>query len=144
MVRRPIPAGPESKPSPCQPPRASVEPFEIRHSRVFLLGNAYHGYPYGTVGGNAHLAIITTLFWDIGGVILTNGWGRSSRLEAAAVFNFDYEEFQDRHDLSFPAFDSGHITLNEYLDRTLFYRARPLPGKSSPPSCSASRKNIQR
>jgi putative hydrolase of the HAD superfamily len=76
------------------------------------------------VGGTAHLADITTLFWDIGGVILTNGWGRASRLEAAAVFNFDYEEFQDRHDLSFPAFDSGHITLNEYLDRTLFYRTR--------------------
>jgi putative hydrolase of the HAD superfamily len=76
------------------------------------------------VGGTAHLAEITTLFWDIGGVILTNGWGRASRLEAAAVFNFDYEEFQDRHDLSFPAFDSGHITLNEYLDRTLFYRTR--------------------
>lgn len=67
---------------------------------------------------------ITTLFWDIGGVILTNGWDRDSRREAAVVFNFDYEEFQDRHDLSFPAFDSGHITLNEYLDRTLFYRTR--------------------
>jgi len=104
---------------------ASVEPFEICHSRVFLPRNVYHGFPHGTVGGTARLADITTLFWDIGGVILTNGWGRSSRLEAAAVFNFDYEEFQDRHDLSFPAFDTGHITLNEYLDRTLFYRARP-------------------
>lgn len=70
------------------------------------------------------MAEITTLFWDIGGVILTNGWDRGSRREAATVFQFDYEEFQDRHDLSFPAFDSGHITLNEYLDRTLFYRAR--------------------
>lgn len=70
------------------------------------------------------MAKITTLFWDIGGVILTNGWDRGSRLEAAATFKFDYEEFQERHDLSFPAFDSGQITLNEYLDRTLFYRAR--------------------
>jgi putative hydrolase of the HAD superfamily len=70
------------------------------------------------------LADITTLFWDIGGVILTNGWDRGSRQEAAATFHFDYEEFQDRHDLSFPAFDSGQITLNEYLDRTLFYRPR--------------------
>ena len=70
------------------------------------------------------LAEITTLFWDIGGVILTNGWDRGSRLEAAAAFHFDYEEFQDRHDLSFPAFDCGQISLNEYLERTLFYRAR--------------------
>ena len=68
---------------------------------------------------------ITTLFWDIGGVILTNGWDRVSRREAATVFQLDWEEFQDRHELSFPAFDSGHITLDEYLDRTLFYRPRP-------------------
>lgn len=68
---------------------------------------------------------ITTLFWDIGGVILTNGWDRESRKEAAATFHLDWEEFEDRHDLSFPAFDSGLVTLNEYLDRTLFYRARP-------------------
>lgn len=67
---------------------------------------------------------ITTLFWDIGGVILTNGWDRGSRREASSVFQFDWEEFQDRHELSFPAFDSGLITLNEYLDRTLFYRSR--------------------
>lgn len=70
------------------------------------------------------MAKITALFWDIGGVILTNGWDRGSRKEAASVFHLDYEEFQDRHDLSFPAFDSGQITLNEYLDRTLFYRPR--------------------
>ena len=68
---------------------------------------------------------ITTLFWDIDGVILTNGWDRGSRKEAAATFHLDWEEFQDRHDLSFPAFDCGQITLNEYLDRTLFYRPRP-------------------
>ena len=70
------------------------------------------------------MAEITTLFWDIGGVILTNGWDRGSRRDAATAFHFDYEEFEDRHDLSFPAFDSGQITLNEYLDRTLFYRTR--------------------
>lgn len=70
------------------------------------------------------LTEITTLFWDIGGVILTNGWDRGSRKGAASVFHLDLEEFQDRHDLSFPAFDSGRITLNEYLDRTLFYRPR--------------------
>jgi putative hydrolase of the HAD superfamily len=68
---------------------------------------------------------ITTLFWDIGGVVLTNGWDRESRKDAAATFHLDWEEFEDRHDLSFPAFDSGQIALNEYLDRTLFYRTRP-------------------
>jgi putative hydrolase of the HAD superfamily len=67
---------------------------------------------------------ITTLFFDIGGVILTNGWDRGSRRKAADAFHFDWEEFQDRHELSFPAFDAGQISLEEYLDRTLFYRKR--------------------
>jgi putative hydrolase of the HAD superfamily len=71
------------------------------------------------------LAEITTLFWDIGGVVLSNGWDRASRREAATRFQLDWEEFQDRHDLSFPAFDAGHIKLDEYLERTLFYRQRP-------------------
>ncbi len=70
------------------------------------------------------MAEITTLFWDIGGVILTNGWDHASRKEAANAFHLDADEFQDRHDFSFPAFDSGLIPLNEYLDRTVFYRPR--------------------
>ena len=67
---------------------------------------------------------ITTLFWDIGGVIMTNGWDTPARRRAAEAFHLDWEEFQDRHDLSFPAFDSGLISLDEYLKRTLFYRPR--------------------
>ena len=67
---------------------------------------------------------ITTLFWDIGGVIMTNGWDTVARRQAAETFHLDWEEFQDRHDLSFPAFDSGLISLDEYLNRILFYRPR--------------------
>jgi putative hydrolase of the HAD superfamily len=74
--------------------------------------------------GGAILAIITTIFWDIGGVILTNGWDHDSRMEAAKTFQLDWEEYRERHDLSFPAFDAGQITLDQYLDRTLFYRVR--------------------
>jgi putative hydrolase of the HAD superfamily len=70
------------------------------------------------------LANITTLFWDIGGVILTNGWDHNSRQQAAAAFHLNWQEFEESHDLSFPAFDSGLITLNEYLDRTIFHRPR--------------------
>ncbi len=67
---------------------------------------------------------ITTLFWDVGGVIMTNGWDTGARRRAAETFHLDWEEFQDRHDLSFPAFDSGLSSLDEYLNRTLFYRPR--------------------
>lgn len=68
---------------------------------------------------------ITTMFWDIGGVILSNGWDRAARKEAAGVFGMDWEEFQDRHDLCFPALDAGLITLDEYLDRAVFHHPRP-------------------
>jgi putative hydrolase of the HAD superfamily len=68
---------------------------------------------------------INTLFWDIGGVILTNGWDHNSRMLAAQTFALDWEEYRERHDLSFPAFDAGQISLNQYLDRTIFYRSRP-------------------
>jgi putative hydrolase of the HAD superfamily len=67
---------------------------------------------------------ITTMFWDIGGVILSNGWDRAARKEAAKVFGMDWEEFQDRHDLCFPALDAGLITLHEYLDRAVFHPPR--------------------
>lgn len=68
---------------------------------------------------------IDSVFWDIGGVVLTNGWDRNSRKAASEVFHFDWEEFSDRHELTFPAFDCGQITMEEYLNRTLFYRQRP-------------------
>jgi putative hydrolase of the HAD superfamily len=68
------------------------------------------------------LASVTTLFWDIGGVVLTNGWDREARRRASETFQLDWEDFQDRHDLTFTAFDAGQITLDQYLDRTLFYR----------------------
>jgi putative hydrolase of the HAD superfamily len=67
---------------------------------------------------------VTALFWDVGGVILSNGWDRASRGAAAKKFGFDWEEFQDRHELAFPAFETGKITLDTYLQRTIFYRTR--------------------
>ncbi|MGA7796441.1 MAG: HAD family phosphatase [Candidatus Acidiferrales bacterium] len=67
---------------------------------------------------------VTALFWDVGGVILTNGWDRRSRAAAAKKFGIDWEEFEDRHDLAFPAFETGRITLDTYLQRTIFYRTR--------------------
>ena len=70
------------------------------------------------------MAGVSTLFWDVGGVILTNGWDRSSRKLASQQFGLDWEEYQDRHDLAFPGFEMGELTLDQYLDRTLFYRAR--------------------
>jgi putative hydrolase of the HAD superfamily len=71
------------------------------------------------------MAGISSLFWDNGGVILTNGWDRSSRRAAVEKFHLDWADFEDRHELMLSAFESGRATLDEYLRRTVFYRERP-------------------
>jgi putative hydrolase of the HAD superfamily len=67
---------------------------------------------------------VTALFWDVGGVILSNGWDRAARAKAAKKFGLDWEELQDRHELASPTFETGKITLDTYLDRIVFYRKR--------------------
>ncbi|HUA15117.1 MAG TPA: HAD family phosphatase [Verrucomicrobiae bacterium] len=68
---------------------------------------------------------IRAIFWDVGGVLLTNAWDHSQRAKALEHFGLDEEEFHDRHDMLVSSFERGKISLNEYLDRTVFYRARP-------------------
>jgi putative hydrolase of the HAD superfamily len=71
------------------------------------------------------LPAIRAIFWDVGGVLLTNAWDRTQRVLALAHFHLDLEEFHDRHEMVVSSFERGKITLDEYLDRTVFYRARP-------------------
>src|SRR6266516_2408383 len=68
---------------------------------------------------------ITTLFLDIGGVLLTNGWGRNSRARAADKFGLDYGEMNERHHLTFDTYEEGKLSLDEYLNRVVFYEPRP-------------------
>ncbi len=68
--------------------------------------------------------MIRTLFWDVGGVLLTNAWDRTQRDAAMAKFQLDPIEFQDRHEMVVSSFERGKISLEDYLDRTVFYRAR--------------------
>ena len=68
---------------------------------------------------------VSALFWDMGGVILTNAWDRASRKRASEKFHLDWEDFEDRHELLLNAFETGQASLEEYLSRVVFYRARP-------------------
>ena len=68
---------------------------------------------------------ITTLFLDIGGVLLTNGWDHHMRRRAATKFNLEWDEFEHRHQLNFATYEEGKLTLEEYLNRTVFYVDRP-------------------
>jgi putative hydrolase of the HAD superfamily len=68
---------------------------------------------------------ITTLFLDIGGVLLTDGWGHESRKLAAKTFDLNPEEMENRHHLTFDTYEEGKLTLEEYLGRVIFYQKRP-------------------
>lgn len=67
---------------------------------------------------------IKVVFMDIGGVLLSNGWGHESREKAAAVFGFDYKEMTILHNFIYNVFEIGSISLDEYLDTILFHSPR--------------------
>ncbi len=71
------------------------------------------------------MSAIRAIFWDVGGVLLTNAWDHTQRNAALEHFHLDEEEFHDRHEMVVSSFERGKITLDEYLDRTVFYRPRP-------------------
>jgi HAD superfamily hydrolase (TIGR01509 family) len=68
---------------------------------------------------------ITCIFLDIGGVLLTNGWDHDARKRAATIFKLELAEMEDRHHLTFDTYEEGKLTLEEYLDRVVFYQKRP-------------------
>jgi len=67
---------------------------------------------------------LTTLFLDIGGVLLSNGWGHECRQIAAEKFHLDFAEMEDRHKIMFTTYEEGKITLREYLQRVVFHKRR--------------------
>ncbi|HEY5043954.1 MAG TPA: HAD family hydrolase [Verrucomicrobiae bacterium] len=68
---------------------------------------------------------IKTLFVDIGGVLLTNGWDHHARRRAAKHFKLDWAEMEERHGLNFEIHEEDKLSFNEYLDRVVFYEKRP-------------------
>ena len=65
-----------------------------------------------------------TLFFDIGGVLLTNGWDTFARKRAAETFGLDYPEFQTRHEMLKTAFETGRLSLNSYVRKAVFHQQR--------------------
>lgn len=73
---------------------------------------------------NSSIAPVTTLFIDIGEVILTNGWDTNTRERAAQWFHLDFDTMETRHRLFFDLFESGKITMENYLENIVFYEKR--------------------
>ncbi|MCZ2156948.1 MAG: HAD family phosphatase [Bryobacterales bacterium] len=67
---------------------------------------------------------ISTLFLDVGGVLLTNGWNQAARERAANTFHLDLEEMEERHRLTFDTYEAGKLRLDQYLARVVFHSPR--------------------
>ena len=65
-----------------------------------------------------------TLFFDIGGVLLTNGWDTAARRKAAETFSLDWHEFQTRHEMLKTSFETGRLSLDGYLKKVAFHKPR--------------------
>lgn len=64
------------------------------------------------------------LFSDIGGVLLSNGWGHESRMAAAEKYGINYEEMDVLHHFIFNVYEIGKISLDGYLDLVVFNKQR--------------------
>jgi putative hydrolase of the HAD superfamily len=71
------------------------------------------------------LPSINAIFWDVGGVLLSNAWDHHEREEAFTKFGLDSAEFEQHHQPLVSSFETGGITLTEYLKQAVFYRERP-------------------
>jgi len=71
------------------------------------------------------VSAIHAIFWDVGGVLLSNAWDHTERAAALERFRLDQDEFHARHEMVVSSFERGKISLDEYLDGTVFYRNRP-------------------
>lgn len=69
-------------------------------------------------------ANIKILFFDIGGILLSNGWGHESRQLAAEKFGLDLQEVNALHNFIFNVYEIGSVTLDEYLDTVIFNHPR--------------------
>lgn len=70
------------------------------------------------------VADLKILFFDVGGILLSNGWGHEAREEAAKRFNLDYDEVNALHNFIFNVYEIGSVTLDEYLDTVIFNHPR--------------------
>ena len=72
------------------------------------------------------MAEVKTLFLDIGGVLLTDGWSRIARERAFEKFGLmeDKDHINERHDMNFDTYELGKMSFDDYLDNSIFYKKR--------------------
>jgi|SRR5580658_9914314 putative hydrolase of the HAD superfamily len=64
------------------------------------------------------------ILFDVGGVLLTNGWDHSERADTMQHFHLDRAAFEVRHTANYDAWERGEIPMKTYLGATVFYEPR--------------------
>ncbi|MGA2652948.1 MAG: HAD-IA family hydrolase [Terracidiphilus sp.] len=64
------------------------------------------------------------ILFDVGGVLLTNGWDHRERAAVAKQFSLDLTTFEALHAAHYDAWERDAINVAEYLDLTVFYEPR--------------------
>jgi len=64
------------------------------------------------------------ILFDIGGVLLTNGWDHHERAIVIEQFKLDGNVLESRHAKAFEPWERGELSLDEYLDAVIFYEPR--------------------
>jgi putative hydrolase of the HAD superfamily len=72
---------------------------------------------------------IKHIFFDVGGVLGSNGWDREQRQCAIERFGLNGEDFQWRHEEVVGEWEEGRMTIDEYLDISVFYTERDFSRK---------------
>jgi putative hydrolase of the HAD superfamily len=64
------------------------------------------------------------ILFDVGGVLLTNSWDVKERAAAAAHFQIEEADFQERHAEIIELWERGAVSMGTYLDVAVFYKPR--------------------
>lgn len=64
------------------------------------------------------------ILFDVGGVLLTNGWDHCERADVLKQFQLDLPEFERRHASANDPWERDAISAETYLDQTVFYQPR--------------------
>ena len=67
---------------------------------------------------------IRAIYWDIGGVLLTNGWDHEQRARVLAQLGIDRGEYEARHPDANDRWERGEISDDQFLKETVFFKPR--------------------
>lgn len=87
-------------------------------------GRASLEYERAPRGKETPMSPFDVILFDVGGVLLTNGWDRAERARAVEHFQLDAQQLEARHLEVVDAWERGEIDRNQYLDTIVFYEPR--------------------